>query len=82
MAHSMISVLDRSFWFGVGAFTDVTHIRTAQECLANAAAARAAARTSPYPLRCVAQAAWWSAAAERCPPAAGALSGPAPGRAR
>ncbi len=70
MTHPTTSVMNRSFWFGVGAFRSVTEDRTAQECLGRAEAARVTARTSQYPLRCLAQAAWWAAAAERCPVAA------------
>lgn len=68
-------VKDRSLWFRVGAFTDVTRTRTAEDCEGKADEARAKASGSSYPLQCLAQAAWWAAAADRCThPAARQLS--------
>lgn len=67
MTRPTTALVDRSLWFGVGAFKTMTSYRTAQECLNKAQAARGEARTSRYPLRCLAQAAWWAAAADRCP---------------
>ena len=40
MTDRAISVINRSFWFGVGAFRNVTQSRTAQECLDKAEAVR------------------------------------------
>ena len=67
-------VKDRSLWFRVGAFTDVTRTRTAGDCVGKADEARAKASGSSYPLQCLAQAAWWAAAAECTRPAARQLS--------
>lgn len=78
MTHPTTPVVDRSFWFGVGAFKSTADDRTAQECLGKVEAARTEAGTSKYPLRCLAQAAWWAAAAERCSPAADPTVFPAP----
>lgn len=66
MVDPTTPLVDRSFWFGVRAFQDTTESRPVEYCLDKAREAHEEAGQSSLPLRCLAQAAWWAAAADGC----------------